>query len=90
MRIGFPLQVISKSASLYTCTLSWMKIDTFPSLEVFPTLIKDARNSSNMSASADIADSWGKGSRVTYFPFLVPPLATATRLCDGPRLVTSV
>ena len=52
----------------------------------FSTLIKDAGNSSNVSASTDIADSWGKGSRVTYSPFLVLPLATATRLCDGLKI----
>ena len=61
-------------------------MDTFPSSEVFPTLIKDAGNSLNVSAYADIDESWGKGSRVTFFPFLVPPLAIATRLCDGLKI----
>ena len=61
-------------------------MDKFPSSEVFPTLIKDDGNSSNVSASSDIVDSWGKGSRVTYLPSLVPTLATATRLCDGLKI----
>ena len=58
-------------------------MDTFPSSTVFPTLIKDDGNFSNVSASTYVVESCGKGSRVTYLPLLVPPLATVTRLCDG-------
>ena len=61
-------------------------MDTFLSSEVFPTLIKDYGKYSNFYASADIVDSCGKGSRVTYLTFLVPPLATDTRLCDGLKI----
>ena len=61
-------------------------MDTFPSSEVFPALIKYDGNYSNMSVSANIVYSWGKVIRVTYLPSLVPPLATATRLCDGLKI----
>ena len=66
-----------------------MQMDTFPSSEVFPTLINDDRNSSNVSASAVVVDSCGKGRRVTYLPLLVPTLATATSLCDGRKIGNS-
>ena len=61
-------------------------MDIFTSSEVFPTLIKDDGNYSNVSASADIVDSRGKGSCVTYLPLLVPPLVNARRLCDSLKI----
>ena len=61
-------------------------MDTFPSSEVFPTLINDDGNSSKVSASAVIVYSCGKGICVTYLPLIVPPLETDTRLCDGRKI----
>ena len=57
-------------------------MDTLPSLAVLPTLNNDFGNSSNVSASDALLDTWGKGSLVTYLPLHVPPLATPTFLVD--------
>ena len=57
-------------------------MDTLPSSAVFPTLISDAGNSSNVSASAALLESYGNGSVVTYLPLQDPPLATPTFLSD--------
>ena len=62
-------------------------MDIFPSSEVFPTFNKYDGNFSNVSASADIVGRCGKGSRVTYFPLLVLPLATVTGFFMASRLV---
>ena len=52
-------------------------------------LIIDDGDFSNMSASAVAVDRCGKSRRVTYLPFLVPPLETATRLCNDRKIGNS-
>ena len=59
---------------------------TFPSLDVFPTLISDEGNASDMSASDVVVDNCGKGRRMTYLTFLVTPLETATCLWDSHKI----
>ena len=61
-------------------------MEMYPSSEVFFTLINDDGNSSKVSASVFVVDICEKGRRVTYLPLLVPPLETATRLCDGRKI----
>ena len=79
-RIGFIWHVISTFYSLYNVTPSLVKLDKLPLSSVLPTLINDAGNSSNVSASAALLESCGNGSVVTYLPLQAPPLATPTFL----------
>ena len=70
------------SSSLYTVTPSLVKMDTFPSSAVFPTIISDVGNVSNVSASAALLESLRNGSVVTYLPFQALPFSTPTFLSD--------
>ena len=82
MRMIFLWHGMSTSSSLYTVTPSLVKMDTLPSSDVYPTLISEVRNSSNVSASAALLVSCGNVSAVTYLPFQAPPLATPNFLSD--------
>ena len=73
---------MSTSSSLYTVTPSLVKIETLPSSADFPTLISDVGNSSNVSASADMLESCGNVSVVTYLPLQAPPLSTPNFLAN--------
>ncbi len=86
MRIGSPLHVMRMSSSLNTLTPSFMKTKIMPSSDVLPTLIRDVGKSWNVSACLDCADSFQKGSWVTYLVLLVPPFATSTCLVEGLRI----
>ena len=57
-------------------------MDTLPSSAVFPTLISDVGNYSNVSASAALLESCGNGIVVMYLPLQATPLATPTFLSD--------
>ena len=82
MIMVFLWYVINKSSYLYTVTPSLLNMETLPPSAVLPTLINDVGNSSNVSASAALLESCGKGSFVTYLPLHAPPLATPTFLAD--------
>ena len=82
MRMGFLWHVINTSSSLYTVTPYLVKMDTLPSSSVFPTLIKDVGNSSDVSVSAALLESWGKGRLVTYVPLHTPQLVTPNFLAE--------
>ena len=82
MRMGFIWHVISTYYSLYTVTSYLVKMDTLPSSAVFPTLISDVGNYSNVSDSAALLESCGNVSVVTYLPLQVPPLDTPTFVSD--------
>ena len=82
IKTGSPLHVMSTSSSLCTVTPSLVKIEILPSSAVLPTLNKDDEKSVKVSASAACLDNFAKGSEVTNFPLLVPPLATSTRFVD--------
>jgi hypothetical protein len=86
MRIGSPLHVMRTSSSLNTLTPSFVKTETVPSSDVLPMLIRDVGKSWNVSACLDCADSFQKGSWVTYLALLVPPFATLTRRVEGLRI----
>ena len=62
------------------------KIEVVPLSDVLPTLVKDVENSLKVSAWAAFGDSCWNGSLVTYFPLLVPPLATPTLVVDRCRI----
>ena len=80
--MGFLLHVINTYSSLYFLTPSLEKMDMLPSSAVFPKLIRDVVNSSNVYVSATLLESCGNGSLVTYLPLHVQPLATPTFLDD--------
>ena len=61
--------------SLYTVTPSLVKIEMLPSSAIFPTLISNVGDSSDVSAYASLLESCRNGS-------VVPPLATPTFLAD--------
>ncbi len=63
-----------------------MNTKTVPSSDVLPTLIKDVGKSLNVSACLDCADSFQKGSWVTYLALLVPPFATPTCRVEGLKI----
>ena len=63
-------------------TPSLVNIYTLPFSDVFPTLISEVGDYSNLSASANLMDSCGNCSDVTYLPLQAPPLATPTFLSD--------
>jgi hypothetical protein len=86
MRIGSPLHVIRTSSSLNTLTPSFMKTETMLSSDVLPTLIRDVGKSWNVSACLDRADSYQKGSWVTYLVLLVPPFLIPACRVEGPRI----
>jgi hypothetical protein len=86
MRMGLPLHVMRTSSSLNTLMPSFVKTETVPSLDVLPMLMREVRKSWNVSACLDCSDSLKKGSWVTYFVLLVPPLATPTHHVDGHRI----
>ena len=82
LRMGFVWYVINTSYSLYIVTPYLVNMDTLPSSAVLTTLIKDVGNSSNVSDSAAMLESCGKGSLATYLPLHGPPLAMHTFLTD--------
>jgi hypothetical protein len=86
MRIGSPLHVMRMSSSLNMLMPSFTKTKTMPSSDVLPMLIRDVGKSWNVSARLDGADSFLKGSWVTYLALLVPPFATPTRHVEGLRI----
>ena len=86
MRIGSPLHVIRTSSSLKTLMPSFVNTKTVPSSAVLPMLIRDVGKSWNVSACLDCADSFQKGSWVTYLALLVPPFATLTCRVEGLRI----
>ena len=86
MKSGLCLHVMRTPFSLCTVTPSLVKIDILPSLAVFPTLMTDVGNSLNVSACCAFDDNDGKGKLVTCWPLLFSPLATMTRLVDGPNM----
>ena len=55
-------------------------MDTLPLSAVFPTLISEVGNYSNVSASSALLESCRNGSEVTYLPLQASPLATPTSL----------
>ena len=57
-------------------------MDTLPLSDIFPTLISDVGDSSNVSAFAVLLESCGNGSVVTYLLLQVPSLATPNFLAD--------
>ena len=57
-----------------------------PSADVLPTLISELEELSNKSVPAALLDSCLNSSHVTCFVVLVPPLATSTRLVEGPSV----
>ena len=63
-------------------TSSFVKMDTLPSSAVLSTLISDVGNSSNVSDSAALLESYRNGSLVTYLMLHAPPLVTPTFLAD--------
>ncbi len=86
MRIGSPLHVIITSSSLKMLMPSFVNTKTVPSSAVLPTLIRDVGKSLNVSARLDRADSFQKGSWVTYLALLVPPFATPSCHVEGLRM----
>jgi hypothetical protein len=78
MRIGTPLHVMRMSSSLNMLMPSFVNTKTVPSSDVLPTLIRYVGKSWNVSACLDHADSFQKGSWVTYLALLVLPFATPT------------
>jgi hypothetical protein len=86
MRTGYPLHVMRMSSFLNILTPSFVKTETVPSSDVLPLLIRDVGKSWNMSACCNCAESLQKGSWVTYFALLVPPLATPSCHVDGLRI----
>ncbi len=86
MRIGSPLHVIRTSSSLKTLMPSFMNTKTVPSSDILPMLIRDVGKSWNVSACLDHADSFQKGSWVTYLALHVPPFATLTCHVEGLRI----
>ena len=69
--------------SLYTVTPSLVKIEMLPSSAIFPTLISNVGDSSNVSAYASLLESCRNGSVVRYLSFQASPLATPTFLADS-------
>ena len=63
-------------------TPSLVKMDTLPSSAILPTLISDVGNSSNVTASAALLESYGNGSVVRYLSLQAPPLTSYTFLSD--------
>ena len=59
-----------------------VNINTLSSLAVLPRLINDVGNSSDMSASAALFESCGKGSMVTYLLFHALSFATPNFLAE--------
>jgi hypothetical protein len=86
MRIGSPLHIMRMSSSLNTLMASFVKTKTVPSSDNLPTLIRDVRKSWNVSTCLDHADSFQKGSWVTYLALLVPPFTTPTCRVEGLRI----
>ncbi len=86
MRIGSPLHVINTSTSLKTLMPSFVNTEIVQSSDVLPMLIRDVGKSWNVSACLDRADSFRKGSWVTYLALLVPPFATPTCCVEGLRI----
>jgi hypothetical protein len=86
MKIGSPLHVMRMSSSLNTLMPSFMKTKSMPSSVVLPMLIRDVGKSWNVSACLDCADSFQKGSCVTYLALLVPPFSTPTCRVEGLRI----
>ena len=86
MRIGSPLHVIITSSSLKMLMPSFVNTKTVPSSDVLPTLIRDVGKSWNVSACLDCADSFQKGSWMTYLALLVPPFATPTCRVEGLKI----
>ena len=82
MIMGCLWHVINTSSSLYTVAPSLVNMDTLPSLSVLPTLINYVGNYLNVSDSAALLETWGKGSLVTYLSLHTPPLATPTFLAE--------
>jgi hypothetical protein len=83
MRIGSPLHVMRMSSSLNMSTPSFVNTETMLASDVLPTLIRDVGKSWNVSACLNRADSFQKGSWVTYLALLVPPFATPTCHVEG-------
>ena len=75
-RIGSPLHVMRMSSSLNTLMPSFLNTKTMPLSDVLPMLIRDVGKSWNVSACLNCADSFQKGSWVTYLALLVPPSMT--------------
>jgi hypothetical protein len=86
MRIGSPLHVMRMSFFLNTLMPSFMKIETVPSSDVLPMLIRDVGKSWNVSACLDHADSFQKGSWMMHLALLVPPFAALTCHVEGLRI----
>ncbi len=86
MRIGSPLHVIRMSSSLKMLMLSFVNTKTVPSSAGLPMLIRDVGKSWNVFTCLDHADSFQKGSWVTYLALLVPPFATPTCPVEGLRI----
>eukprot|EP00956_Cyclotella_meneghiniana_P016463 scaffold25994_cov45-Cyclotella_meneghiniana.AAC.4 len=57
-------------------------MDTVPSSDVLPTLMREVGKSLKVSAWVALLDSFLIGSFVTNWALLVLPLATPTRLVD--------
>jgi hypothetical protein len=83
MRIGSPLHVTRTSSSVNMFSPSFAKTKTVLSSNVLPMLIRDVGKSWNVSACLNPADSFQKGSWVTYLALLVPPFATPTHRVEG-------
>ena len=62
MIMGFLWHVINTSSSLYILTPSFVKMETLPSSDVFPTLIRDVGNYLNVSDSDALSESYRNGS----------------------------
>ncbi len=86
MRIGSPLHVMRISSSLNTLAPSLVSTKTVLLSDVFPMLIRDVGKSWNVSACLNCADSFWKGSWVTYLALLVLPFATPTCHVEGLRM----
>ncbi len=63
-----------------------MKTKTMPSSDVLPMLIRDVGKSWNVYTCLNCADSFQKGSWVTYLALLVPPFVTPTRRVEGLKI----
>ncbi len=74
------------TSSLSVQPSSFVKTKTVLSSDVLPTLIRDVGKSWNVSACLNCADSFQKGSWVTYLALLVLPFATPTCRVEGLRI----
>ena len=85
--MGFLRHVINTYYSFYMVTPSLVNIEILTLLDFLPTLINDVGNSLNVSASAALMESRGKGSLVTYLLLHAPPLATPPFLAEMHNVV---